>query len=107
MIVDYIRETQGKDFHFAEEGFCIYEINGDNIYLQDLYVKPHLRGNKYRNKLADDVAEIGRKNNCKNMTTTICVNLKTADRSKHIIEEYGFKFFKNENNMLNWYIKRL
>ena len=85
-------------------GFANYKLEDKNsIYVQEVYVVPEFRGNRWAAKLTTKcIEDAERKYNIKlnKIYTTIGVGGKTVDSSLQAITEYGFKLLSSSPNLI-------
>lgn len=102
----YIQEREGKEVVEIDGGFALYELGKDYIYLSDIYVEPNKRRTRLCYDLADKVSEIGKEHKCKWLLGTVDPKDPNKDRSKQVLENYGYTF-SNHVDLLDWYKKEL
>lgn len=106
LLWEYVKEREGKEVVECEDGFALYEITGNVIYLADIYVVPEKRRSRVCYELADKVVEIGKENNCTILLGSIDPNLETKEQSEKVLINYGYKYLGHEK-MLDWYKKEI
>lgn len=87
----YLKERQGVDSIIRDEGFATYKINGEECYLQDIFVYPDYRKKGIAAEMADDIARIAISRGCKYMTGSVDTTAKGAHESVLVLFAYGFK----------------
>lgn len=87
----YLKERQGVDSIIREEGFATYKINGEECYIQDIFVYPDYRKKGIAAEMADDIARIAISQGCKYMTGSVDTTAKGAHESVLVLFAYGFK----------------
>jgi hypothetical protein len=88
---DYIKEREGFELLQHPHGFAIYKIEGEEIYLKDIYVTPQERGRHVATELADAVSEIGMGAGCIKLLGSVSMKDKNLTRNLQILLAYGFK----------------
>jgi ribosomal protein S18 acetylase RimI-like enzyme len=58
MIKQYLKELKGLDVFETEDGFILYKIKDEHLYVRDIYVLPEKRKKGVAAKMADELAEI-------------------------------------------------
>jgi hypothetical protein len=99
-----MKEKDNMECVECDDGFALYIIKDNIIYLSDIYVKPEKRRTRISYDLADKVVEIGKENNCTILLGSIDKELKTKERSKKVLTNYGYKYI-NEDESFYWYKK--
>jgi GNAT superfamily N-acetyltransferase len=61
----FVAEQDGEIVGYATYFFAYYTWVGKSLYMDDLYVKPELRGRKIGSRLLKRVLELAKKENCK------------------------------------------
>lgn len=91
MFAEYIKEREGKHVYMTNHGFAVYQIAGQECYIQDIYIKQDSRNKDHAKEIADAITEIARSNDCKTLTGTVVPSLKGSTKSLGILLHYGFK----------------
>lgn len=100
------REERGEAFFIEEEnGFASYSIeaNGEECYLQDIYVRPAFRKTGLATELADKVCSIGKEKGCKVLTGSVVVGSKDDTVSMKVFLAYGMKLLLVRDNIIYVY----
>lgn len=87
----YLKERQGLDSIVRDEGFAAYKINGDECYIQDIFVFPDYRKTGVASELADEIARIAISRGCKFLTGSVDTTANGAHASVLVLLAYGFK----------------
>jgi len=92
LYLKYLKEREDLDFiELDYKGFVLYRIEDNHAFINDLYILPDFRGDKLSFKLADLVAEEGRKAGCDVLICQSDENANDHDTSRATILKYGFK----------------
>jgi GNAT superfamily N-acetyltransferase len=100
----YLSEINGnRNTVFDDNYFINYAICGDELFIEDMYVVPSLRGSGFATKVLTDLYEIGKINGCKVITST-----SKQDRIEAIRFQLknGFKILKIDNDVL-YFVREL
>jgi predicted GNAT family acetyltransferase len=97
---DYIREREGFSTIEVENGFATYRVQGEEIYLRDIYVQPSARKGGLASRMADQVAEAGREAGCSRMVGTCCPSTNGSTESMAAMLAYGFKLHSASNDLI-------
>lgn len=93
MYADYIKERMGDEIIEREEGFATYRyVNSYEVYIIDIYVKPDFRKTNIASQMADEIAEIARKEGKVMMIGTVSSTAKNPTESIKVLLGYGMKF---------------
>lgn len=112
MLKEYYEElhpgTNGpaKSVVYDDKGFASYWIKGKEIYIEDIYVRKEFRRSHAASHYADQIAEIGRQNDCTLMTGTVVPSAHNSDISLKMMLGYGFSVLESEDNLI-WFGKKL
>lgn len=81
MFEDYAKEKGfGAQIHYVPNvGFATYYLNGEECYVEELYVLPEKRRSKEGNKIGEDIIIIAKENGAKFFTGS--VNLKANGKA--------------------------
>jgi len=97
----YLRERTNREILEVEEGFATYEYLPDGIvYIVDIYVVPDKRKTKIASMIADKICEIAARDGMKILQGSVDIRAKGATASLKVLEAYGMKVFKVEDNMI-------
>lgn len=94
----YKKEYFGIETLEDDKGFCTFSMNGDNCYIEDVFVVEEERNKGVASMYVDVVSQVAKDKGCKNLITTVNLGGLTPDRSMSVILSYGFKptgFFNN------------
>lgn len=91
LFAEYINETQGREIIEADFGFATYVINGPQVYIEDIYVRPEYRKQNFATRLADKVKEKAKAQGCTHMLGTVNCTFKDPTTSLKALLGYGFK----------------
>lgn len=100
MWLDYSKERWGYDSIECDFGFALFEIKGEDLLIQDVYVKPELRGDKKAVSLMDRVMKEGNLRKCNRAIIQIWTSDKGATRTMDCVIGYGFKIAEASNNRI-------
>ncbi len=83
------------------QGFATFKIERPVVYVADVYVVPELRKTGLASKMVDQIADLGKKQGCSVIKTTVQINTNNSDISETAILAYGFEFdfFLAEKNL--------
>lgn len=103
---DYLRETGLKGMVEHSWGFATYHINGQECYIEDIYVTPEERKNSRARELADQIAAEAKAAGCKYLTGSVNTSIKDPTTSMKVLLAYGFKFLRSEPRIV-WFCKEI
>lgn len=87
----YIAEREGMGIVERPHGFASYKIEGDAIYLRDLYVLPDFRAHNYASEMADEVCRIGREKGCQKLVGSVAPRDPHATENLKVLLAYGMR----------------
>ncbi len=100
MFGDFKKELEGISEIESEFGFATYKITGEEIYIEDIYIKPEYRKSKHASDLADAVSEIGTRNGCKRLWGSVCPSKNNSTISLKALLGYGFSLRSSKDNFI-------
>ena len=100
MFSEYIKERENKSVYQTEHGFAVYQIAGQECYIQDIFVKEESRNKDNAKEIADAVTEIAKINGCLNLTGTVVPSLKGSTKSLGMLLHYGFKLHSCKDDFI-------
>lgn len=93
----YIKEREQKEIIEKDWGFVSYKINGPEIYLADIYVRPDQRSLGRSRELVNEVIEVGKNANCEILTANIHCADPNVNKTLIVSLHLGFEV-KGANN---------
>lgn len=97
----YLEErTPGKSVYFNDYGFATYQITGDEVYIEDLYVLPEYRKEGIAASLADSIGAMAKEAGCKVMTGSVVPSAVNSTTSMKVLLSYGFRLHKSLDNFI-------
>ena len=98
---DYIKERGNREILEEEYGFVTYVFSSkEECYLEDMYIVPKYRRQKYASKLADKLFVIAKEHGMKSVYTTVVPSTNGSNESLAGCLQYGFKLLKTEPNLI-------
>jgi GNAT superfamily N-acetyltransferase len=92
----------------TEDGFAVYAINGREVYIRDIYVKPERRRLGVAAEMADSIAALAKSQGAKVMTGTVCPTASNATDSLKVLLGYGMRLIPQEpRGGLIWFMKEI
>lgn len=88
---DYILEREGKSILENEHGFFTYKINGEECYIEDVFIRRESRRLGIGSEMADSLAEMASQLGCKFLSGTCVPSTNGATDSLKAMLSYGFK----------------
>lgn len=98
----YLEEREGKSLIYTDKGYATYLIVDNEIYLEDIYVKPEFRQTREAWKMADQIAEIGKESGCKYMSGSVVPSAPGATRNMKMMISYGFDLAFAKDNFIGF-----
>lgn len=87
----YIQEREGLSIIERDSGFATYKVQGQDIYLRDLYVVPSARKAGLATELADEVAAAGKEAGCRRMLGSVSPEDPKATQNIKVLLAYGMR----------------
>lgn len=100
MWYEYLMERHGWETMLFEHGFIVYEINGENCFIQEIYVKPEARRNSVGTHMADQVEEIAKERGCKKIWGTVVLGTYGANEAMMAHLNWGLKLHSINGNCI-------
>ena len=91
MYFDYIKERENLDYILLEDGFATYRIDGDMLFVSDIYVDKDTRKSTCFFNMYKKLIEIGKKKGCKVMGCSVYLNTNDPTLSLRAILSAGFR----------------
>lgn len=104
--LDYLKERLNVESIETEEGFVTYSFSEDLVYIQDIYVVPHLRKSNIAKTLADKVVEIAKERGITKVLGSVALNTSSRDDSIKVLHAYGMKISHYDNHII-YFIKEV
>lgn len=100
LYAQYVAEKDGMSVLEKEHGFAVFRIEGESVYLRDIFVVEAKRKSNLAKEMADEIADLARKKGCKFMTGTVNPNLPSATKSVMVLIAYGMKLLSANQECL-------
>ena len=98
---DYIKEREGYESVFIEgKAFATFIIQGEEIYVRDVYVAEEFRKQGVLKSLYDLVSNIAIERDCKYMTGTVCPSMNGSTLGINALLAIGFELLESRNNVI-------
>ena len=108
MYKEYIKERENKEMIETEYGFCIYKINRDHVYIQDVYIKKEYRNQNKCTGFIEAVEDIGKKLGKDVSISSFCIIANNWRGGKEVLRKCGYKYFtKDKHNKMIYCIKEI
>jgi GNAT superfamily N-acetyltransferase len=100
LYAEYMKEREGVSFLFKEQGFVQYTINGEECYIQVIYVTPDHRRSGLAAQMADEVEAIAKENGCTFLTGSCDPRAPGSTESATAMIRTGFKLHSAKENFI-------
>jgi|SRR5271165_3158305 len=100
MYADYLKEFSAKHMFYNDKGFTIYEINGEDCYIQEIYVRPEFRDQNVAKELQTEVTKIAKELGCKRLLGSVIPSVKQSSRNLSMLLKDGFKLNSSSMNFI-------
>ena len=106
LYAQFLYEREGKECIETKEGFITYVINGEECYIETVYILPLYRRLNMAANLANQVVEVAKTMGCKFISGSVDPTAKAATESTKVLLAYGFKMHSIKNGLI-WFTKRI
>lgn len=103
LYAEYLKEREDKHVIENDFGFATYSINKEEIYLQDIYIKPEYRLQGMGKDFLRYVENEGLSHGCKFITGSVDTKLKSCTDSAKAILSCGFKVAGLRGDLIIFY----
>lgn len=86
---EYIREREGLDILETKNGFVVWSVNGDNLWIHELYIRPEARRSKLATAMAQAVVTRAKTLGCSKMFAQVDMMTRCATLSKAAVLSFG------------------
>lgn len=100
LYAEYLKEREDFETIESEDGFIVYRIYGTQIFIRDLYVKVEKRNQGEGTRLAHLLVEIGKREGCTSLATSVCPTAGGSTVSLKAILAYGFELQRSTENLI-------
>jgi predicted GNAT family acetyltransferase len=100
LYADYLKERENFEIIENEMSFASYQIQGESLYIKDIYILPELRGQGMATDLADQIVMIGKEKGCKFIIGTVSPKDPEATRNLKVLLAYGFHLFRSTEDLI-------
>lgn len=88
---DYVRERLGWETLEVEGGFISFSLSGTEFTVEELYVRPELRGGPLAKRLADEAFRVARESGAKRVWAKVVPGLPGSEHALKSNLHYGFR----------------
>ena len=101
MYFDYLRETYNKTVIENETGVIVFSFDKQTIYIEDLYVKPELRGKGYGKTMYNFVLDVGRQKGCRQSLISVVLSSKGSHKNLCMyIDKLGYTISRANDTVI-------
>lgn len=104
LYAEYIKEVYGKNMIETDELFIIWTINGEILYLEDMYIKPELRNKGLGQNALAWIISVARENGCKEILISLMESCKFKNENMQIYLHVGFELHSFKDQII--YLKK-
>lgn len=97
---NYLKEREGKEVYESEEGFISYVIEGDECYIETIYVAPIFRRLSSGTNMANIVATRAKEAGCKFLSGSSDPRAHGATDAMMAMLTYGFKLHSIKGDLI-------
>lgn len=106
LFTDYKKERENKEAIEVDGGFCTYIINGELVYIEDIFVAKDKRRSGLAFLMADQVVTLAKEHGCKRLLGTIDPSTIGAPESLKLLMAYGLKPCRVQNGPPLWWFEK-
>ncbi len=104
MLKQYLKELKGLDVYETEDGFILYKVQDEHLYVRDIYVLPEKRKKGVAAEMADELAEIIKKSHgCTIMLGDVEPSNNSATDSIKVLLAYGMSVLEANDDEIIFY----
>lgn len=96
LYAEYYEERTGGQVLEVEGGFVAYKVTGQEVFIDEIYVRPALRKTKSGAGMLDRVGDESRALGCKFMTCSICPAANGSSEALAAAIAYGFRLHSTD-----------
>lgn len=100
LYANYIKERLGKEVLSFRNAFITYIIDGEECYMEDIYVAPQARRKGVGTAITDEVVKRAKEAGCKYVTGSVDPTTNGATESMKALLSYGFKLTGLHGNLI-------
>ena len=100
LFAEYKKERENAIVVEDKNGFAVAKVEGEYMYIVDIYVIPKLRQSDIASKYADRIAEIAKKKGIKKLLGSVDPRANGSTTSLKVVLGYGFKLLCVEGPMI-------
>jgi GNAT superfamily N-acetyltransferase len=93
--------------HLEGVGFATYHLHKDECYIEDIYVVPEKRKDRFATVMADSITLIAKRRGIPTLTGTVTPGQGGWEISKKALEAYGFKHVGHKEDGAMIYAKEI
>lgn len=97
---EFLKERENKEIIETEKGFITFSINGDECYIENIYVIKSERKTGLAIEFQAQVAVIAKERGCKFLSGSVVPSLPGGSESLRMLLINGFKLHSAVNNFI-------
>lgn len=98
---EYLAERTGDHILELEHGYAVYRfIDKHQVYIVDIYVRPHSRKSGLAALMADSIVEEARAKGCTELLGTVCPSANNASTSIDVLRAYNMTVSRLGDNLI-------
>lgn len=91
LYAQYIKERLNKEIIETEKGYAVYFFIQDGVYIEDIFVSPDHRHSHEAARMANEIADIARKQGYTKMYGSVKPSANYSTDSLKVLIAYGMK----------------
>lgn len=101
LYAQYAKELLGRSVIETDSGFATYRyFDKSTVYIENIYVIPHLRHLSAASQMADKIAEEARSKGCTKMLGSVVPTAANSTISLKVLLGYGFELKAAANDII-------
>lgn len=87
-------------FYIPGSGFATYHLNGNECYIEEIYVLPEKRNSNEATKIANYISEIAKENGSSILTGSVNLRANGKEASMKVLLAYGMSPVATNGDMV-------
>lgn len=102
LYAEYVKERASRETVETENGFMTFQIQGNECFIHDAYVRPAFREGGTAAAMLGAVTTIAREHGCTILSCTVCPSANGSTESMKVILACGFKLGQSVQNLISF-----
>lgn len=88
------------------KGFAIYSYVDNDVYIEEIYVKPEFRKEAVASKFSEEIQQEAKSRGCGRLLGSVSASAKGSTTSLRVLLSHGMSLLSSQDDLI-WFYKRI